>query len=242
MKIMVINPNSSEEMTRQIEQVLSRIKRPETELTVVRVEEAPPAIESDTDIAQAVPGVLRLVRRANVEGYDAVIIACFSDPGLSAAREVSEILVLGIEETSLHIAAMLGHKFTVLTPLPQRVPKKEREIKALGLREALASVRPLGLTVTETEAESERTKARVLEVSRQAIEEDGAEVLVLGCAGMTGYAEEIEKKLGVVVIDPTVVTFKVAEGLVEARLCHSKHALYRGKTSHKTIPYCGTMP
>ena len=226
MKIMVINPNSSEEMTRQIEQVLSHIKRPETELTVVRVEEAPPAIESDTDIAQAVPGVLRLVRRANAEGYDAVILACFSDPGLSAAREVSEILVLGIEETSLHVAAMLGHRFTVLTPLPQRVPKKEREIKAIGLAESLASVRPLDLTVTETEAEPERTKARVLEVSRKAVEADGAEVLVLGCAGMTGYAEEIQKKLGVVVIDPTSVTLKVAEGLVETKLRHSKRGLY----------------
>lgn len=234
MKIMVINPNSSEEMTRQIEQVLSQIKRPETELTVVRVEEAPPAIESDTDIAQAVPGVLRLVRRANEEGYDAVIIACFSDPGLSAAREVSEILVLGIEETSLHVAAMLGHKFTVLTPLPQRVPKKEREIKAVGLAESLASVRPLGLTVTETEAQPERTKARVLEVSQKAVEADGAEVLVLGCAGMTGYAEEIQKKLGVVVIDPTSVTFKIAEGLMEAQVRHSKHALYSRPPGKKT--------
>ncbi|MCD6305765.1 MAG: hydantoin racemase, partial [Deltaproteobacteria bacterium] len=103
---------------------------------------------------------------------------------------------------------------------------KEREIKAVGLAESLASVRPLGLTVTETEAQPERTKARVLEVSQKAVEADGAEVLVLGCAGMTGYAEEIQKKLGVVVIDPTVVTFKVAEGLVEARLRHSRLGLY----------------
>lgn len=232
MRIMVINPNSSEEMTKKIEQVLSRIKRPETELTVVRVEEAPPAIESDTDIAHAVPGVLRLVRRANEEGYDAVVIACFSDPGLGPAREVSEILVLGIEETSLHVAAMLGHRFTVLTPLPQRVPKKEREIKALGLWESLASVRPLGLTVTETEANPQRTKARVLEVAKAAVEEDGAEVLVLGCAGMTGYAEEIEEALGVVVIDPTSVTLKVAEGLAEAGLIHSKKSLFASPPRH----------
>ena len=226
MKIMVINPNSSREMTSQIEQVLSRIKRPETDLTVVQVEDAPPAIESDADVAQAVPGVLRLVRRANDEGYDAVIIACFSDPGLGAAREVSEILVLGIQETSLHVAAMLGHLFTVLTPLAHRVPKKEREVRRLGLAESLASVRALGLTVTETEAEPERTKARILDVARTAVEQDGAEVLVLGCAGMTGYAEEIQKKLGVVVIDPTSVTLKVAEGLVETKLRHSKRGLY----------------
>jgi allantoin racemase len=187
----------------------------------------PPAIETDVDAAQAVPGVLRLVRKANEEGYDVVIIACFSDPGLGAAREISKILVLGIQETSLHIAAMLGHRFTVLTPLPHRVPKKERDVRGLGLGEALASVRALGLTVTETEAEPERTKARILDVARAAVEEDGAEVLVLGCAGMAGYASEIEKKLGIVVIDPVTVTFKVAEGLAEMGLRHSKRALYR---------------
>jgi allantoin racemase len=224
---MVINPNSSPEMTKQIERVLLGIKRPETLLSVVRVEDAPPAIETDVDAAQAVPGVLRLVRKANEEGYDVVIIACFSDPGLGAAREISKILVLGIQETSLHIAAMLGHRFTVLTPLPHRVPKKERDVRGLGLGEALASVRALGLTVTETEAEPERTKARILDVARAAVEEDGAEVLVLGCAGMAGYASEIEKKLGIVVIDPVTVTFKVAEGLAEMGLRHSKRALYR---------------
>jgi len=175
MRIMVINPNSSPEMTKQIERVLLGIKRPETLLTVVRVEDAPPAIETDVDAAQAVPGVLRLVRKANEEGYDVVIIACFSDPGLGAAREISKILVLGIQETSLHIAAMLGHRFTVLTPLPHRVPKKERDVRELGLGEALASVRALGLTVTETEAEPERTKARILDIARAAVEEDGAE-------------------------------------------------------------------
>jgi len=227
MRIMVINPNSSPEMTKQIERVLLGIKRPETLLTVVRVEDAPPAIETDVDAAQAVPGVLRLVRKANEEGYDVVIIACFSDPGLGAAREISKILVLGIQETSLHIAGMLGHRFTVLTPLPHRVPKKERDVRGLGLGEALASVRALGLTVTETEAEPERTKARILDVARAAVEEDGAEVLVLGCAGMAGYASEIEKKLGIVVIDPVTVTFKVAEGLAEMGLRHSKRALYR---------------
>jgi len=227
MRIMVINPNSSPEMTKQIERVLLGIKRPETLLTVVRVEDAPPAIETDVDAAQAVPGVLRLVRKANEEGYDVVIIACFSDPGLGAAREISKILVLGIQETSLHIAGMLGHRFTILTPLPHRVPKKERDVRGLGLGEALASVRALGLTVTETEAEPERTKARILDVARAAVEEDGAEVLVLGCAGMAGYASEIEKKLGIVVIDPVTVTFKVAEGLAEMGLRHSKRALYR---------------
>lgn len=233
MRIMVINPNSSVSITAHIREVLYRVKRPDTELTVVGVKEAPSAIESDTDVAYAVPGVLRLVQQANTEGYDAVIIACFSDPGLNAAREISEILVLGIEETSLHIAAMLGRRFTVLTTLSHRVTKKEQEIKALGLWEALASVRPLGLTVSEIERSPEQTKAQILEVTRRAMKEDRTEVLVLGCAGMTGYSEEIERQLGIVVIDPTVVTLKVAEALVEARLKHSR------KTQHTVVSSMG---
>jgi len=85
------------------------------------------------DVALAVPPLLEQVKRANEEGYDAVIIACFSDPGLQAAREVSDILVLGIEETTLHVAAMLGHKFTILTPLAKRIPAKEREVRGYAL-------------------------------------------------------------------------------------------------------------
>ncbi|MGC9529412.1 MAG: aspartate/glutamate racemase family protein [Candidatus Bipolaricaulaceae bacterium] len=230
MRILVINPNSSVVMTGQIRKALQRIKRPDTELMVERVEQAPPAIESGRDVAQAVPGVLEWVQRAEGAGCQAAIIACFSDPGLDAAREVGNLLVLGIQETSLHLAAMLGHRFTILTPRPHRVPAKEREVRRIGLEGALASVRPLGLSVTETEAQPERTKARILEVAKVAVEEDGAEVLVLGCAGMVGYAAELERQLGVVVIDPTATTLKVCEGIVELGLRQSKLALYRTPT------------
>ncbi|HHR85154.1 MAG TPA: hypothetical protein ENL23_02260, partial [Candidatus Acetothermia bacterium] len=124
MRILVINPNSSKHMTEHIRAEILRIKRDDTEVTVVANAGAPPAIESARDVALAVPPLLEQVKRANEEGYDAVIIACFSDPGLQAAREVSDILVLGIEETTLHVAAMLGHKFTILTPLAKRIPAK----------------------------------------------------------------------------------------------------------------------
>jgi len=226
MRIMIINPNSSEEMTGHIRSELERIKRNDTEVRVIATVGAPPAIESASDITQAVPPMLKLARQANEEHYDAVIIACFSDPGLQAAREVSDILVLGIEETTLHVAAMLGHRFTILTPLEKRIPAKEREVCRYGLESALASVRALGLTVSETDANPERTKIRILEVARKAVEEDGAEVILLGCAGMTGYAKDVEEELGVVVLDPTTVAFKVCEGLIDVGLRHSKRALY----------------
>jgi len=223
---MVINPNSSEEMTASIRAVLDRIKREETVLDVVRTPGAPPAIQSATDIAISTPPMLEIVRRANQEGYDAIVIACFSDPGLEAAREISEILVMGIQETTLHIAAMLGHKYTILTPLRKRIASKEQDVRRFKAETAMASVRALGMTVPETEAYPDRTKARIIEIARQARDEDGAEVVILGCAGMVGYAEAVEKELGIIVLDPTTVTFKVCEGLVEAGVRHCKQGLY----------------
>ncbi len=216
MKIFVLNPNSSQAMTASIRKELERIRRPDTTLTVSCVEDAPPSISSMADEALATPGVMRAVRQAAEDGYDAAIVACFSDPGLAAAREVVDIPILGIQATTLFAAAMLGKRFTVLTPLARRVPNKLRDVKELGLRRFLASVRPLELTVEETDGDPHRTKAKVLEVARGAVEEDGAEVIVLGCAGMVGYAEELEGALGVSVMDPTSVTFKVCEGLGEA--------------------------
>jgi len=226
MKILVINPNSSEHMTEHIRAEVLRIKRDDTQVTVIANTGAPAAIESARDVALAVPSLLEQVKRANEEGYDAVILACFSDPGLQAAREISDILVLGIEETTLHVAAMLGHKFTILTPLAKRIPAKEREVQGYGLELALASVRSLDLSVSETDADPEATKKRILEVGRQARDEDGAEVIVLGCAGMVGYAKDAEKELGLVILDPTSVAFKIAEGLVDAGMHLSKRALY----------------
>ncbi len=226
MKILVINPNSSVAMAEHIRRELERIRRKETEITVEHMAGAPSAIESATDAYEAVPLLLRRVRAANEEGYDAILIACFSDPGLEAAREQSEILVLGIQETTLHVAAMLGHKYSVLTPLAKRIPSKEQDARRFKAEGALASVRALGLSVVETDADPKRTKARVLEVARQAVEEDGAEVIVLGCAGMVGYAEAIERDLGVVVLDPTSVAFKVCEALVDVGVRHCKRGLY----------------
>jgi len=226
MKIMVINPNTSESMTNHIREELSRIKRPDTELTVLCPEKGPETIESAYDEAHAIPPTLELVKKANQEGYDAVILACFSDPGLEAAKEVSEIPVIGIEESTLHMAAMLGARFSIMTPRKQRIPVREEHVHMRGMNHFLASVRSLDLSVAETDADPKKTKKRVLEVAKAAVEEDGAEVIILGCAGMAGYAPELESKLGVKVLDPTAVAMKVAEAMVDLGLKHSKLGLF----------------
>ena len=226
MKILVINPNTSESMTDRLRRELEQIRRRDTELTVLGVERGPYSIETAYDEAYAIPPMLDRVRQANTEGFAAVIIACFSDPGLTAAREISRIPVLGIEETSFHVAAMLGARFCIVTPRRERIATKRAEVHARGLDDVLASVRSLDLSVAETDERPEETKRRILETAKAAVEQDGAEVLILGCAGMTGYAREIQEKLGLAVIDPAAVTLKLAEAFADLGLVHSKIGLY----------------
>ena len=226
MKIMVINPNSSVDMTNHIRKVLEGIKRPETELTIICPDKGPVAIESAYDETLAAFYSMDLVKKANTENYDAVVVACFADPGLVAMKEISDILVVGIQEVSMHVASMLGNKFTILTPMKKRIPSKYNDVWRNKLPYSLASVRELGMTVTETDEKPDLAQKRIMEVARQAVEEDGAEVIILGCAGMVGYAEKVAKELNIVVIDPTSVAFKYVEAMVEAGIKQSKRALY----------------
>ena len=226
MRIMIINPNTSISMTDHIREELIPLKRSDTELTVTCPDKGPETIESAYDEAFATPPTLALVKKANVEGYDAVVLACFSDPGLHAAREISSIPIIGIEESSLHVAAMLGAKFSIMTPRKTRIAAKQEEVHIRGMDYFLASVRSLDLSVAETDADPEKTKQRIFDVATKAVQEDGAEVIILGCAGMAGYAPELEKKLKIKIIDPTAVALKIAEAIVDLGLTHSKTGLY----------------
>lgn len=225
-RIYVINPNASESVTARIRQELERIKRSDTELTVVNPAHGPVSIESQRDRELVKPYVIELVRQANEQGYNAVVLACFSDPGLDAAREISDIPIIGIEEATLHIATMLGHKFSPVTAFPIHVPTRDLHVRMHGFEHAYASTLVTGLSVLEMDANPAMTKRRILNLARRAIEEDGTEVIILGCAGLTGYAQDIERELGVVVLDPTAVAFKVAEALADLGLSHSKVARF----------------
>jgi allantoin racemase len=222
MKILVINPNSSESVTDHIRTELMKIKRSDTELTVINPEHGPVSIESAYDETLAAFYVMDLVKMANSDGYDAVILACFSDPGLDAAKEVSTIPVIGIEEATLHMAAMLGHRFSIMTGMRRRIPTREWHVRLRGVEAFYASSPALEMSVLEMDANPEKSKKRILELARKCVQEDRAEVIVLGCAGLTGYAEDIERELGVVVLDPTSVALKITEAMADMGLHHSK--------------------
>ncbi|HEX9012041.1 MAG TPA: aspartate/glutamate racemase family protein [Anaerolineaceae bacterium] len=222
MKICVINPNSSEMVTDHIRETLMKIKDPSTELTVTCPDHGPVSIESAYDEALATPYTLELVKWANQAGFDAVVLACFSDPGLDAAKEISDIPIIGIEESTLHMGAMLGHRFSIMTGMRRRVPTREWHVRLRGVEQFYASAPALEMSVLEMDANPEKSKARIMELAKTAVEEDRAEVIILGCAGLAGYAEDIEKELGVVVLDPTSVALKVAEAMVSLGMHHSK--------------------
>jgi allantoin racemase len=195
-------------------------------VTVICPERGPVTIESSYDEAYAIAPTIDLVRRAQDQNYDAIILACFCEVGVEAGREISSVPVLGLEEPTLSMALLLGEKFGIMTEKRPRVAMKKRHVRRYGLLERMASIQPLGLSVAELDADPERTKEAGMALARQMVEEDGAEVIIMGCAAMAGYSGDLERELGVPVLDPLQVTIKVAETLVDMGVTHSRVGLY----------------
>ncbi len=210
MDILLINPNSTSSMTVGIEKAARAVALPETVVKAVNPEGTPPAIEGYADDALAVPAVLALAE-TEAERWDAMIIACHGDPGLEALRERLVNPVFGIGEASFLAACAVGRRFSVLALLPRLVPKKREQVRQAGLADRLASVRALGVGAVESSEGRDRLMDRYRAEGQAAIREDGADCLVLGCAGMVGVAEALERDLGVPVVDPVVAAVKLAE-------------------------------
>jgi len=232
MRILIINPNTSGSMTDKIRRVAEGAKREDAQVTVVNAGCGPNTIGSSYDEAYAIGPTIDRVKEGVDEGYDTIILACFCEVGVEAAREISPVPVFGLEEITLTTAINLGDKFGVMTEKRPRVAMKKRHVRRYGLLERMASVRPLGLSVAELDREPEKTKAAGMALARRMVEEDGAEVIIMGCAAMAGYSDEIEQELGVPVLDPLVVALKITEAVVDMRQTHSRVGLYAPPSSH----------
>jgi allantoin racemase len=196
----------------------------ETEIDTVGIDKGPASIESRYDEVFAVPEIVRRVKEAEAEGVDACVINCFGDPGVRSSREVVSIPVLGPCESSLLMASSLCDRFSVITVLRSVAGLIRENARIYGLHERLASVRAVDIPVLDLHRDDEGTAAALHEEGRKAIEEDGAEALVLGCTGMSGMAARLGGELGVQVVDPLPAAVKLAETLVSLRLTHSKLA------------------
>ncbi len=184
----------------------------------------PETVESIYDVAMCTPWLLEEIRKAEEEGFDAVIIPCMADPGLYAAREIANIPVVGESEISYLLASALGHKFSILQPIDQGLGVARQMLRTYGVEESVASVQVIDMGVNEMCADRERMKAAMIREGKKALEEDGADVIVMGCGFMADAVKEVQEELGVPVIHPFAAAIKYAEMLVTLGLSHSKRA------------------
>ncbi len=238
MRILLINPNTSESFTQKIQTIAEKYALPGTVVRAVNPATGPRSIESIYDELLSAPGTLQ-VALENLEDFDAFVIACYSDhPTVYALREITEKPVLGIAEANVYIACMLGHKFSVVTTNREWEPLLWDAVRHFGVAERCASVRSTGMPVLALEAASpEETYGMILEASRKAIETDGAEVICLGCAGMAGLDKQLESELGVPVIDGVAGALKLLEGLVGYGLHTSKRLAYSRPGYKEVVGY-----
>lgn len=209
-RILVVNPNSSVEMTRSIDRGLEIVRRHTAfDINCATLAEGPPGIETQAHIESVVQPMVALMRG---EPADAYVVACFSDPGLALAREALAAPVVGIAESSMLLALGLGHRFGIIAILDASVRRHLRYIRGIGLEDRLAGDRALNLGVHD--ASGDAAIERIVAVGKELRDRDGADVLILGCAGMGLRREVIEAAVDLPVIDPTQAAVARAIGLV----------------------------
>ena len=211
--ILVINPNSTESMTRVIDEACEPLRMaggPAIETATLK--EGPPGIETQQHVDGLVAPLVSFVRKQEPR-YDAFVIACYSDPGLHSVREVTKKPVLGIAECGILAALTLGHRFGVIAILQQSIARHLRYMGALGVMERFAGELPVGLGIAEL-ADEKRTFARMVEVGKALRQQHGADVIVMGCAGMARHRKPLQDAIGAPVVEPTQAAVAMAIGRV----------------------------
>jgi allantoin racemase len=211
--ILVINPNSTEAMTRVIDEACEPLRiagGPAIETATLK--EGPPGIEAQQHVDGLIPPLVAFVRK-NEPRYDAFVIACYSDPGLHSVREVTKKPVLGIAECGILAALTLGHRFGVIAILQQSIARHLRYMGALGVMDRFAGELPVGLGIAEL-AEEKRTFARMVDVGKALRQQHGADVIVMGCAGMARHRKPLQDAIGAPVVEPTQAAVAMAVGRV----------------------------
>jgi allantoin racemase len=226
MKILFINPNTSQEFTSRIQSITNKYVFPTTQVEAKNPASGPRSIESVYDELLSSAGTLELII-SELDNYDGFVIACYSDhPTIYAAREITDKPVLGIAEASMYVACMIGYKFSIVTTNDEWHPLLWDAVKHYGLRERCASVRTTGMSVLSLEENEDQTYELIVKEARKAVAEDGAEVICLGCAGMAGMDKRMEVDLGVPVVDGVVASLKLLEGVIGYGIRTSKRCAY----------------
>lgn len=223
MILKLVNPNTTASMTRMIEKAGRAAAGPDVEILAVTSTSGPASIESHYDEALCVPGLLAEITGG--EQANGHVIACFGDPGLDAAREVAAGPVIGIAEAGMRAATYLGRTFGVVTTLARSAGRTRELAHRYGIAAYCCGVRATDIPVLELETDPD-ARSRILTECRTAIEVDGAEVIVLGCAGMADLCADLSRELGIPVIDGVAAAVATLEGLLRLGLGTSRRGEY----------------
>lgn len=206
--------------------LLKEYAAPGTETGIQDVPEGPASIESMYEEYLSIPATVRAAIALEQDGWDAIILGCYGDPGLDALRELISIPVVGPGEATALMAASLGHRFSIITITDSVIAFTERLVRNAGVGDKLASVRAIDIPVLELHDDREQTIDATIREGRRAIEEDRADTLILGCMsmGFLEVAEAVAPELGVPVLNPGKSSLKFAEALVGAGVTHSRRA------------------
>ena len=211
-------------MTDKIAKAARAVARPDTEIVAASSQDGPASIQGFLDVATCVPGLLNEV--VQHKEIDAIVIACFDDTGLDAVRSLVSVPVLGIGEAAYHAAGMIANKFSVITTLSRSVPGLENNLLRYGLAQKCACVRATEIPVLKLEEGDPATLDKIRLEIHASINEDKAEAIVLGCAGMADLMAQLSEEFGLPVIDGVSAGVTFAEALVNNSLRTSKIGAY----------------
>jgi allantoin racemase len=228
MKIKVINPNTTAEMTKDISISASASARPDTEIVCVNPKRGPVTIEGFYDESIALQGLIdELLKSEKEDNVDAYVVACFGDPGIYALRELTTKPVIGIAEAAMKLATFVAGKFSIVTIMPRIRMMLEELVHRAGVDHRLASIRTPDLSVLDFMRDFEGSKKILIREAKDTIEKDYSEAIILGCAGMAGFARVVQEEVGVPVFDAVASGVKIAEALVDLGLTTSKALSYK---------------
>ncbi|OKH21777.1 aspartate/glutamate racemase family protein [Chroogloeocystis siderophila] len=238
MKIKVINPNTTASITQKIAEAAIAVANSGTEIIACNPDKGPVSIEGHYDEALSVVGILEEIKKGEAAGVDGYVIACFGDPGLLAARELAKGPVLGIAEAAMHAASLIATGFSIVTTLSRTRVIAQHLVANYGMTHFCRKIRAIDLPVLELEDENSNARKTILAECRQALIEDGAGAIVLGCGGMADLSAQLSQELGVPVIDGVSVAVKFVEALVSLGLNTSK----KGDLAYPIAkPYTGML-
>ncbi len=211
-RILLVNPNTTASMTDKIAAAAGAVAGPDTTIVTDTSRDGPASIQGYLDIANSFTGLHAAMRRH--PDADAVVVACFDDTGVDALRCATDVPVIGIGEAAFHVAAMIATRFSVVTTLARSVPGIEDNLRRYGLAARCRRVRASEVPVLALEGGDPACTELIRAEIRAAIDEDGAEAIVLGCAGMADLMAMFAEEFGLPVIDGVTAGVALAEGLV----------------------------